>query len=173
MKCIFERTVYRILDRTAQTLAADMGCHRYRVSFRTTSARVEDQRDKRPAIRRSPTDRFSSRWPPSRFRSEARSGGHLNGDRWSEAVVAVHLHPGPRDPRPLGPRLQYRAAALIAWLRHTGSVRCRTRTAMDGADPARCLTRAHARQHRQVSGCRWMKDRGHVSSYRVKGRIPF
>ena len=31
-----------------------------------------------------------------------------------------------------------------------------------GADPARCVTRAHARQHWSVSGCRWMKGGGHV-----------
>ena len=32
-----------------------------------------------------------------------------------------------------------------------------------GLKPARCLTRAPARQQRPVSGCSWMKDGGHVN----------
>ena len=32
-------------------------------------------------------------------------------------------------------RLQHQAAPLLAWLRHTGRVRCRTRTATGGVNP--------------------------------------
>ncbi|MEK9211520.1 hypothetical protein, partial [Sphingomonas sp. 2378] len=35
-----------------------------------------------------------------------------------------------------------------------------------GVNPARCFTCAYARKPRSVSGCRWMKDRGHVRSNR-------
>jgi len=50
----------------------------------------------------------------------------------------------------------------FARLRHPVGVRRRTRTATGGVNPARCFTCAHARQHRSVSGCRWMKGGGHV-----------
>ena len=70
---------------------------------------------------------------------------------------------GPSDPRALGRRLQHRAAALLARLRYPGGVRCRTRPATGGVNPARCFARAPAQQHRPVSACRWMRDGGHVS----------
>ena len=35
-------------------------------------------------------------------------------------------------------------------------------------DPARCITRAHARQHRSVSGRRWMKGGGHVTAVKPR-----
>ena len=38
--------------------------------------------------------------------------------------------------------------------------------ATGGGNPARCFTCAHARHHRSVSGCDWMKDGGHVTSCR-------
>jgi putative transposase len=59
-------------------------------------------------------------------------------------------------------RLQHRAAALLARICHPGGIRRRTRRATGGVNPARCFTRAHARQHRPVSGCSWMKNGGHV-----------
>jgi hypothetical protein len=43
-------------------------------------------------------------------------------------------------------------------------VRRRTRKATVGFKPGHCFTRASARQQRSVSGCRWMKGGGHVTS---------
>ena len=81
----------------------------------------------------------------------------------TERDAVLHGSPGSLDPGALDRRLQHRAAALVVGLRYAGSLRCRARTATGGVNPARCFTRAHAGQHRSVSGCRWMKDWGHVN----------
>ena len=73
--------------------------------------------------------------------------------------------PGALDSRPLHERLQHQSSALLARLRHLDGVRRRTRTAKGGFKPASCLTPAHARQHRSVSGFSWMKDGGHVTGH--------
>ena len=62
--------------------------------------------------------------------------------------------------RRLGRRLQHRATAFVARLRHTGRIRGRTST---GRFAAGCNRRRGRRQQRSVSGCRWMKAGGHVS----------
>ena len=68
------------------------------------------------------------------------------------------------------PGLAIPASSGITSRRASRRVRRRTRKATGGFKPARCFTCAHARQHRSVSGCRWMKGGGHVTWHHVENR---
>lgn len=79
--------------------------------------------------------RYIERFEASRWSRRGQSRPFEFANRLAE-IRRLHHPPGALDSRPLDARLQHQSSALLARLRHLGSVRRRTRTATGGFQPA-------------------------------------
>ena len=90
-----------------------------------------------------------------------------------EQIIGVLREACSRENRRLGPRLQHRTTALLARLRHPGSLRCRPQKARGCFAPhsrrlryaAPCFTCPAGQQRCRDSNRNWMKVGGHVIGF--------